>query len=277
VRPSLLGRTVRGVSTSGLKLRRDRPAGWADALVGRRFTSLSRRGKWIVAGLDAGALLIHLGMTGQLRVVDPAEAVAPHTHCRFALDDGRELRFRDERRFGSVDHFADPDALTRFLDARLGPEPFDLDPIAWRSALKRTRRCIKAALLDQAVVAGVGNIYADESLFVARVPPTARACRLTAAQAERLRVAIAEVLRRAVETNGSSIRNYLDGAGERGSYQHEFRVYGRTGEPCRDCGGPIRRRVIAGRSTHDCPRCQGSGRTGPAGMPSAAAGHGPLE
>jgi formamidopyrimidine-DNA glycosylase len=258
VRPHLLGRRIVGVRAGSLKLRKPWSARWQPLLIGQRIDAVSRRGKWIVLHLDNGArLVVHLGMTGQLRSHERSDPTESHTHLVFTLDDGRELRYRDIRRFGSVTCFADPQALADFLEGdKLGPEPFDLDPTAWRERLAKTRRNLKATLLDQGVVAGVGNIYADEALFEARLHPARQAADLTKAEADRLRKAIAAVLDRAIKRRGSSIRNYVGGSGLQGEFQKEFRVYGRTGQPCPRCRGPIERIRLAGRSTHFCPHCQ---------------------
>ncbi len=258
LRPLLTGRRLDSVRVSKHALRRPWSKAWGRLLAGRRVDEVRRHGKWIVLALDGGsALVIHLGMTGQLTVVDAAESVADHTHLRIDLDDGRELRFRDVRRFGSATLFADPAALERFFEkARLGPEPFDLDPTAWREALRQTDRCVKAVLLDQQVVAGVGNIYADESLFEAKLHPARLASSLSAAEADRLRKAVVSVLTRAIERRGSTIRDYVGGSGLRGGYQEEFRAYKRTGKPCPRCGTAIKAMRLAGRSTHYCPHCQ---------------------
>jgi formamidopyrimidine-DNA glycosylase len=260
LRPLLAGRCLGRVRVSKRPLRRPWSKGWARLLAGRRVEAVRRRGKWIVLALDGGLrLVIHLGMTGRLTVVPAAEPVAKHTHLLIDLDEGREqLRFRDVRRFGSATLFAGADELLGrfFEEAGLGPEPFDLEPAEWRDRLRRTRRCLKAVLLDQRVVAGVGNIYADESLYEARLHPTRKASGLSGAEAERLRRAVARVLRRAIECRGSTIRDYVGGSGKRGGYQEEFRAYGRTGEPCRRCGTAIAHMRLAGRSTHFCPYCQ---------------------
>jgi formamidopyrimidine-DNA glycosylase len=143
-----------------------------------------------------------------------------------------------------------------FVNAGLGPEPFDLDPAYWHKRLKSTKRNLKAILLDQTIVAGVGNIYADESLFEARLHPAIVGQRMTAQQAERLRHAIVAVLTRAIEQGGSSIRDYIGGSGLKGRFQDEFCVYGRTGAACPRCRRPIERMILAGRSTHYCSQCQ---------------------
>jgi formamidopyrimidine-DNA glycosylase len=197
-------------------------------------------------------------MTGQLTVVPSEEPAATHTHLVFSLDHGgRRLRFRDIRRFGSVTRFADASRLEAFFQASgLGPEPFEVGRAYWRERLATTERCLKAVLLDQQVVAGVGNIYADESLFEARLHPGRLACRVEAEEAERLRRAIVKVLTRAIHSHGSTIRDYVGGSGLAGCYQDKFRAYGRTGLPCPRCQVPIERVRLAGRSTHFCPRCQ---------------------
>jgi len=183
--------------------------------------------------------------------------MAAHTHLVFRFENDCEMRFNDVRRFGSATFFVDAKSLDRFFqDSRLGPEPFDLGRAYWQDRLANTRRCLKAVLLDQTVVAGVGNIYADESLFEARVHPGRLGPQLEKPDVDRLRKAVARVLRRAIDKRGSSIRNYVGGSGLKGGYQDEFRVYGRTGKPCPRCRTPIERIRLAGRSTHFCPNCQ---------------------
>ena len=257
LRPLLVGRTIRRIETSRLSLRRRWPPAASKSIVGRGVRAIERRGKWILIDLGEPWLLVHLGMTGQFTVADAASPRQDHTHFIFALSDGGELRFRDIRRFGSVSLYPNRAALDAFFVAsKLGPEPFVLDAETWRIGLKKTSRSLKACLLDQRLVAGVGNIYADESLHEANLHPTLLGNRVTRDQAERLRAAIVTVLRRAIDLRGSSIRNYVGGSGLQGAMQNEFRVYGRTGEPCVRCGAPIERIVLAGRSTHFCAACQ---------------------
>jgi formamidopyrimidine-DNA glycosylase len=259
LRPLLIGRRLGTIRTGSHALRRPWSPDWTSLLKQRTISELTRRGKWIIARLDDGQhLVVHLGMTGQLTVVPRAEPRNSHTHWLVDLDNGKEqLRFRDIRRFGSVSRFADVKAVDKFFQSvGLGPEPFTLSKKYWHERLGRTERCLKAVLLDQRVVAGVGNIYADESLHQARLHPSRLACRLAKDEAERLRRAIGIVLTRAIERRGSSIRNYIGGSGLKGHYQDEFRVYGRTGEPCWRCRAKIERIRLAGRSTHFCPKCQ---------------------
>ncbi len=258
LRGPLVGRRLGPAQLSRKPLRRKWSAAWTGLLAGRTVIAVERRGKWILIDVGGPWLLIHLGMSGQLRVVDAGAPREPHTHVVLPLDAGAtELRFRDPRRFGSVLFCPDRALRDAFLeDGRLGPEPFALEPAAWRQCLAGTARSIKAVLLDQKVVAGVGNIYADEALHQARVHPARPARDLTPRQADAVRRALARVLARAIECRGSTIRDYVGGSGCKGSYQERHRVYHRTGQPCRRCGAPIERIVLAGRSTHFCPACQ---------------------
>ncbi len=258
LRPRLIGRRLAALRVGRKALRQKWLPRWKRALVGRYVRNVERRGKWILIDLDGPWLLVHLGMTGQFVVVPAEEPRQNHTHLLITLDDGQhELRFRDIRRFGSATLHASRAEIDKyFTHQRLGPEPFKVDSHYWRAAVAKTNRNLKAILLDQRVVAGVGNIYADESCFEARLDPRTRGAELTPRQADRLGRAIVMVLNRAIERRGSSIRDYVGGSGLLGEYQDEFRVYGRTGEPCRRCGAAIERIVLAGRATHFCPRCQ---------------------
>jgi formamidopyrimidine-DNA glycosylase len=262
LRPLLEGKRLLSAGRpSGQALRRPWQAGWEKRLAGKRVRGVRRRGKWIVVELEGEEYLVfHLGMTGQLTVTGAAEPVADHTHLVFDLGGKgkkRQLRFRDARRFGSATLLGSPAELDAFFEgAGLGPEPFGLGAGHWRRVLAGTTRCLKAVLLDQRAVAGVGNIYADEALFEARLHPARRGCDLTAGEASRLARAVEKVLQRAVALRGSSIRDYVGGSGLRGGYQEEFRVYGRTGAPCPRCGTPVACMRLAGRATHYCPSCQ---------------------
>ena len=257
LRPLVVGRTFVGLSRSRKALRQNWSKAWDAQLVRRRVEAVHRRGKWLLLELDAGSfLMVHLGMTGRFTVVSPAAKREPHTHLVFRLDNLHELRFRDARRFGSVTYFPDRTSWEAFLAPRLGPEPWELKPAAFRDAIKNTKRAIKAVLLDQTVVAGVGNIYADESCFAARIDPRRLGSTIRPAEANCLLRSIQATLTRAIEMKGSTIRDYVGGAGGSGGYQDEFRVYGRKREPCRRCATPIQCVRMAGRSTHFCPKCQ---------------------
>lgn len=228
----------------------------ACGLEGRTILAVRRSGKHIVFDLSgpAGAQwIVHLGMTGRLLVTTPDGPVAPHTHARLTLGSGRELRFVDPRRFGRLE-FRDLARGEGF--AGPGAEPLIIEKADFAKLFRGRRLAIKAALLNQTLLSGVGNIYADESLFRAGIRPRKAAGRLTAAELERLRLALREVLLHAIRLGGSSVSDYVDADGVRGFFQLEHCVYQRGGEPCRKCGTLIRRIVVGGRSTHYCPHCQ---------------------
>lgn len=263
--PEVEGRRVVAVPHAASSVfRYPSPEALAGLLPGAAFASVRRSGKYIVCALrrDDGpadeALVVHLGMTGHLEVCDAAAPERPHTHLRALLDDGRELRFADARRFGRV-MLGDPVALrsARLIPA-MGVEPLGEDFTVQRldAFLKRTTRTVKAALLDQRGVAGLGNIYVDEICHRAGVRPTRRCPRLTRAERARLHAAVVEVLEVAIRNRGSTIDDYRDLWDARGNHQEELRVYGRGGLPCLTCGTVIRRTVVAGRTTTYCPACQ---------------------
>lgn len=197
--------------------------------------------------------IVHLGMTGRLLVTTPDAPVAPHTHARLTLSSGRELRFVDPRRFGRLE-FRELKRGSAFAAA--GAEPLTIGAEEFAALFHGRKLSIKAALLNQKLLSGVGNIYADESLFRAGIRPRRSAGRLTRAELERLRVALKDVLKHAIRLGGSSVSDYVDAEGVRGFFQLEHCVYMRTGLPCRCCKTPIKRVVEASRGTHFCPHCQ---------------------
>jgi formamidopyrimidine-DNA glycosylase len=225
-------------------------------ITGRTVRSIGRRGKYVVISLDRGHLLIHLKMSGRLRVVDAGEPLSKHTHTLFDLDDGRQLRFQDTRKFGRVylvDHLEQ-------VTAGLGPEPLadDFSLEEFRQVLARRSGRLKSLLLNQQFLAGLGNIYADEALFAARLHPLRRADSLAPDEQARLYKAIRTVLESAVAGGGTTLddQGYADADGRAGEYQERIAVYGRAGQPCPVCGTAIERIVLGGRSTHFCPQCQ---------------------
>ncbi len=248
----------------------DDPAALERDLPGTQIESIARYGKFLLLRLGPGngagrrcCLVVHLGMTGQLAWRRAEEPVARHTHALFLLDDGRELRYTDIRRFGRLALVPEAE-LERFLGG-LGLDPLEATEEEFRRRLAGRRARIKALLLDQHVLRGMGNIYADESLWRARIHPARHAAQLSAEQAARLYRAIREVLNTAIRLRGSSVSNYLDVEGRRGEYQRRHRVYRREGEGCFRCGERIRRVIVAGRSSYFCPRCQRApGRAGSA-------------
>jgi formamidopyrimidine-DNA glycosylase len=238
-----------------------------EQLPGLRIDRVYRVGKHIVfdlygsyapatsqsgTGYPDAQWIVHLGMTGRLLVSDPAVAIPPHTHAVLRLSSGRELRFVDARRFGRLALRPNPRA---FFEGP-GTEPLGITAQAFRELFRTRRTPIKSALLNQKLLHGVGNIYADESLFRAGIRPRRISSRLSRSELERLRTSLQQVLHDAIQLGGSSVSDYVDTDGVRGFFQLEHRVYGRAGEPCRVCGAPIRRIVIAGRGTHYCPHCQ---------------------
>ncbi len=263
----MTGRRILAVEQRAPALRLPFPENLAARLAGRRVRGLRRRAKYILVDLDDGwTMLLHLGMSGRIvmtgAAVDGGAAAAPgrHDHLVLDLEGGLRVTFNDARRFGIV-ALARADALADHpLLAHLGPEPlepgFDGALLAARLAGRRTT--VKAALLDQRRIAGVGNIYASEALFRARLSPRRRASSIRGARAERLAAALRAVLAEAVEAGGSSLRDYVDASGELGYFQHRFAVYDREGAPCPRCGegAPIRRIVQGARATFFCPRCQ---------------------
>jgi formamidopyrimidine-DNA glycosylase len=260
LRGAVTGRRIEGVTVIRPDVVRYPDGNMLPALLtGQRFAAVERHGKYLLLGLDSGdELMVHLGMTGHLLVCDSDAPVPKHTHIRAALDDGRELRFDDARRFGRV-AYGSRDALgaARVLP-RLGVEPLSdaFSQASLDAVLRRTTRTVKAALLDQKGVAGLGNIYIDEACFMAGVRPTRRCHRLTRRERAALLDAIPTVLTSAVANRGSSVDDYRDVWNGRGSNQERLQVYGRGGQPCFECGAPLRRTQTAGRTTVYCAHCQ---------------------
>ncbi|NTW03381.1 MAG: bifunctional DNA-formamidopyrimidine glycosylase/DNA-(apurinic or apyrimidinic site) lyase [Oscillochloris sp.] len=226
-------------------------------IVGREIVAVGRRAKWLLITLDAGwTLAIHLRMSGNLIVRGPECAPDVHTHLVLALDDGRRIFFEDQRKFGRV-RLLGPDGLL-LLHAAHGPEPlgamFTADELGQILAGRRTR--LKSLLLDQRLIAGIGNIYASEALWIAQLHPLIPAGDTPKAQVPTLHAAIRQVLEEAISNQGSSLRNYRNSYGERGQNQEHFRVYGRAGAPCERCGALITRVIVSQRSTFYCPSCQ---------------------
>ncbi len=237
------------------------PATFTRILVGGQFKAWNRRGKYLVASFDQGFHLgIHLRMTGQLLYLPTPSPPTPHTRVRFWLQGGKELRFQDQRTFGQLWAIPQGQAVPTVITAlqRLGPEPFspDFSPAHLAQALSKRQHAIKSALLDQHLVAGLGNIYADEALFLSYIHPLTACNRLGVKEIETLHTQILQVLTDGLHHRGTTLRNYRDAAGINGNYQGQAWVYGRRDLPCRRCGTRIERLKIAGRSAHFCPTCQ---------------------
>lgn len=231
------------------------PDAFLHGMRGRRFERFGRRGKYMLLGLDNDqSLIVHLRMTGELRVESSDLPLEKHTRLVLDLDEGLRLRFSDQRKFGRLWLVTDTQSVLH----RLGPEPLDADftPAVLAAALTGRRASIKAMLLDQSIVAGVGNIYADEALFLAHIRPTRTGESLSAPEVAALRQAVQDVLALGIEMRGSSLQNYTPPTGEKGSFQDLHKVFRRTGQPCPVCGHPIERIKLVQRSTHFCPHCQ---------------------
>ena len=254
----IAGAAIRAVR-SGKPLRW--PLGIAPGeLVGRKVVQVRRRGKWLLMDLDNGMLLLHLGMSGSLSFAREQPVAGTHDHFDLVTSKGT-LRLNDPRRFGAVVYAPHEDSAegTRML-GRLGVEPLtdDFDTARFHEALRKRKAPIKQVLLAGDAVVGVGNIYASEALFLAGIRPTLAASRISRPRAQKLRDAIREVLARAVEKGGSTLRDFSNAQGESGYFQLEAMVYDRAGEPCRVCGAPIKSIRQGQRATYYCPRCQKS-------------------
>jgi formamidopyrimidine-DNA glycosylase len=258
--PVLEGATIERAEIADPRLTRPvDPALVADALTGERIEALDRRGKYLLWRLSSGrTLVVHLRMTGSLRHASDGELPEDaYRRATLALDTGAAVGYRDVRRFGTWE-LLDEGHLRPYLDARLGPEPLAGSFTASRLAALAAGRTtpVKAFLLDQRRIAGVGNIYADEALWRAQIHPLRPAGELSGDELGRLHRALRAVLRKGIERQGSTLRDYVTPDGDGGAMQHEFHVYGRFGEPCDRCGRPIERIVVGGRGTWFCPHCQ---------------------
>ncbi len=255
-----VGATIRGAwdSGKGLHMHRKPPRAALRNLAGAEITAIRRHGKYLLIDTNGPrTLLVHLGMTGRLLITDHASPRAKHTHVVLDLGD-RDLRFVDARRFGQFDVIVRGAERGVPALAELGPDPLidGIDVAALLAQARRRKTTLKAFVLDQGVLAGVGNIYASEALWRAKLRPTTRANKLTAASCARLADAIREVLEHALTKGGTSLRDFVDAAGAAGENADYLWVYGRAGEPCLRCKTKIRRTVLQGRATYYCPTCQ---------------------
>jgi len=271
----LPGRRIVEVRSGKIDVLRD-PELLGDRIPGSRIAGVRRYGKFLHLELEPRArenpklyVLVHLGMTGQLFVTAPSDPIAPHTHVFFALDDGRELRFRDIRRFGRV-RIVSQTSQTELL-GKLGIDPLESSAEEFRAQIASRRARIKALLMDQHVFRGMGNIYTDESLWRAHIHPARLGANLSGDEIARLRNAVHHVLNEAIRLRGSSVSDYVDADGQRGEFQLRHRVYQREGKKCSRCAEKIRRVIVAGRSSYFCPQCQRAPRTRKKAQPAHTA------
>ncbi|MEW6133901.1 MAG: bifunctional DNA-formamidopyrimidine glycosylase/DNA-(apurinic or apyrimidinic site) lyase [Pseudomonadota bacterium] len=256
IEPRLKGKTLEAIEVRDGRLRWPVPANLDARLAGRKLLSIKRRGKYLLFDFGGLFLIVHLGMSGSLRFVHRDEPPAAHDHVDWLFCGGKMLRLRDPRRFGAVLLSEDP--ASHPLLAHLGPEPLtaDFDARHLYAACRGRKTGIKNLIMDGKVVAGVGNIYACESLFCAGIRPGRTAGRLSRAACAKLAAAIKSTLQSAIDAGGSSLRDYVAADGELGYFQLHARVYGRAGLPCKVCGTPIKRLISGLRSAYYCPMCQ---------------------
>jgi formamidopyrimidine-DNA glycosylase len=257
IEPWLVGRRIETLLVREPRLRWRVPRGLAARIAGARIRAVSRRAKYLLVETDAGTLILHLGMSGSLRILDAASPPLAHDHFDLVLDSGRCLRFNDPRRFGSL-LFTTREPARHKLLAALAVEPLSDEFTAealWRRARGR-RAAVKLFIMDSRVVAGVGNIYASEALFRAGIRPSLAAGRVSRARMAALVTAIRDVLTEAIGAGGTTLRDYVDATGMPGYFSQRLFVYERTGKPCRRCRTPIRQFTQGQRSTYWCPHCQ---------------------
>jgi formamidopyrimidine-DNA glycosylase len=254
--PHLVGRRVVAVDVRQPRLRWPVAAELGSQLPGRRIEGITRRAKYLLVDVGAGSALLHLGMSGALRVLPSATPPGLHDHVDWRLDSGKLLRYTDPRRFGC--QLWQPRGTLHPLLAGLGPEPLSDDfggDLLWARSRGR-RAAVKLFLMDQAIVVGVGNIYASEALFAAGIHPRRAAGAISRERYARLAGEVRRILAAAITRGGTTLRDFISPDGVPGYFEQELAVYGRAGEPCRTCGTPIRASVIGQRSTFHCPRCQ---------------------
>ncbi len=256
IAPRLVGARVEAVHIRQSKLRWPVADEIASTLPGQRVERVERRAKYLLIGTRAGDAIVHLGMSGSLRIVDPTTVIGPHDHVDLALDSGERLRFHDPRRFGSW--LWQASGTIHPLLAALGPEPlgpeFNGDTL-WRRSRGR-RAPVKSFLMDQRIVVGVGNIYAAEALFAAGIHPLRATGRVSRERYDLLAACVRNVLTHAIKLGGTTLRDYVNASGDPGYFELELAAYGRAGAPCRNCGGALRHAVIGQRASVYCPRCQ---------------------
>jgi formamidopyrimidine-DNA glycosylase len=255
--PHVIGRTIREVTVRDSRLRWPIPAEFADFMRGKKIKAVARRGKYLIFDLGGDRLIVHLGMTGRLLLLDPGTPLKKHDHVDLALSGGLLMRFHDPRRFGAVLPWPAAESHHALL-AEMGPEPFseefDGDHLYQRS--RGRSAAVKLFIMDGRIVVGVGNIYASESLFYAGIRPKTAAGKVTRAQCHKLAAAIIKVLEAAIAKGGTTLRDFRGSDGSNGYFQQVLMVYDRENEPCRVCKTPIKKLVQGQRSSYYCPTCQ---------------------
>ncbi len=257
IAPHIEGQTVKQVIVRQPKLRWPIPETFSRTLTGLRIQSVSRRAKYLLFTTDSGTVLLHLGMSGNLRIMPTGQAIGKHDHVDFVFNDGTILRFNDPRRFGAVLWTTEP-AEEHPLLKHLGPEPLlsDFNGELLYALSKNRKTPVKSFIMDSRIVVGVGNIYANEALFMAGIQPTRHAGKVSLAHYRKLAESIRVVLQQAIEQGGTTLKDFVNEAGKPGYFQQQLRVYGRAGLPCASCQRPLTEIRIANRSTVFCSTCQ---------------------
>lgn len=258
LRQAIIGETLSRVTCRYAKINNDNPGTWRRSLKGRRFLAVRRRGKNILIDLTGGLTLwVHLKMTGHFYLTSADTTCGPHDLVQFSLEGrNRQLRYQDTRRFGRIRLFPTKTVMAQKGLVDLGPEPLEVGKQDFLSLMRNSRRMIKPALLDQRFLAGIGNIYADESLFRAKIHPRTLTGNIPTRKINTLYETIRDVLNTAIDNMGTTVDTYAGINGEFGGFQSYLQAYGREGRPCPRCGTAIKREVIGSRSSHFCPRCQ---------------------
>jgi formamidopyrimidine-DNA glycosylase len=258
ITPHLLGQSIREVMVRRRDLRLTIPPSLS-SIEGLHVTQVLRRAKYLIISFEKNHhIIIHLGMSGALRIVDPATDFRTHDHVAFTISNGKQLRYHDPRRFGIVTHFVSADPFSHGLFDHLGPEPLEpeFDAAYLKNAWKSISRPVKVALMDNAFVVGVGNIYASESLFHAGIHPATPAQKLSLPRIKKLVASVKDVLLKSIEQGGTTLRDFLRENGQPGYFRQELFVYEREGQPCRKCKSTIVKITQAQRSSYYCPSCQ---------------------
>ncbi len=257
IEPHVSGQIVVAVHVRQPKLRWRVPPDLSRKLKDARIDCVERRGKYLLLRTSSGTVIVHFGMSGSLRMVSNEVAPQIHDHLDVCLRNGLQLRLRDPRRFGAV-LWTDADPLLHPLLAGLGPEPLSeaFDGNWLQQSARRRRAAVKTLIMNSRVVAGVGNIYASEALFLAGINPARSSRRISSRRFGALAEAVKQVLGEALEQGGTTLRDFVNGAGEPGYFAQSLRVYGRRGEPCINCGALVKARVLGQRASYFCPRCQ---------------------
>ena len=257
IAPYVVGKTITAVTVRQRQLRWPVPTGLQRKLTGYKVMRLERRAKYILFRFQHGCLILHLGMSGSLRIVTGDRPPEKHDHIDITFSSGVRLRFRDPRRFGSL-HWTLADPLQHPLLAHLGPEPlgggFNADYLYQKA--RGRKQAVKTFIMDSRIVVGIGNIYASEALYLSGILPQRAAGRLSKARCEKLVQAVKQVLRKAIAAGGTTLRDFASGEGQPGYFSLELKVYDRAGEPCQHCGKPIKQARIGQRSTYYCVKCQ---------------------